>query len=212
MKLRHLKTTLATFGAILLCATGLPRAFAQQIDRGTLAAYPILFSPKNGTEASRATAVHSVKEILQKAGYTLTSNEVAHNTWRRLKLPAPTMNTLSRRRDIVRFGKEMKVRYVVATTVYFHSRSIWVNLGPKTISTATVGITITDIGVGKVVYRKRGVEGRSDEKESTLKVIGDVLLTPLVTMVSGGPKTPHEQRAAQIAVARALRGWLKITG
>jgi hypothetical protein len=36
-----------------------------------------------------------------------------------------------------------------------------------------------------------------------------VLLTPLVTVVSGGPKTPHEQRAVQIAVAKAFRDWVK---
>ncbi len=209
MKLTNLKTSLTLLGVALLCATGLPSALAQQSDRGSVAAFPVVFSENNGTPDSHETAVQAVKEILQKAGYTLTSNEVARNTWERLNLPAPKMNTPSRRRDIVRFGKEMKVRYVVATTVYFHSRSIWVNLGPKTISTATVGVIITDIGSGKVVYRKKGVEGRSDEKSNTLKLVGAVLVTPLVTMVSGGPKTPHEQRAAQIAVARAFRGWVK---
>ena len=35
------------------------------------------------------------------------------------------------------------------------------------------------------------------------------LLTPLASIVSGGPKTPHEQRAVQIAVAKALRDWVK---
>ena len=42
-----------------------------------------------------------------------------------------------------------------------------------------------------------------------VKAGADVLLTPLVTVVSGGPKTPHEQRAVQIAVAKALKDWVK---
>ncbi|MGC8668834.1 MAG: hypothetical protein ACP5VE_12045 [Chthonomonadales bacterium] len=37
---------------------------------------------------------------------------------------------------------------------------------------------------------------------------GTVLLTPLFTVVSGGPKTPHEQRAVQLAIAKAIQPWL----
>ena len=59
------------------------------------------------------------------------------------------------------------------------------------------------------VYTKEDVSARSDEKFDMVKAGADVLLTPLVTVVSGGPKTPHEQRAVQIAVAKALRDWVK---
>jgi hypothetical protein len=36
-------------------------------------------------------------------------------------------------------------------------------------------------------------------------------VTPLVSAVSGGPKTPHETRAAQIAAARALEKFVTVT-
>ncbi|HXG23711.1 MAG TPA: hypothetical protein VNJ09_04080, partial [Chthonomonadales bacterium] len=48
----------------------------------------------------------------------------------------------------------------------------------------------------------------STAKEDTLKAAGTILLTPLFTVVSGGPKTPHEQRAVQLAIAKAMQPWL----
>ena len=38
--------------------------------------------------------------------------------------------------DIVRVGKAIKATYVVTPVFDFHSRSIWVDLGPRTVSTA----------------------------------------------------------------------------
>jgi hypothetical protein len=48
----------------------------------------------------------------------------------------------------------------------------------------------------------------STAKEDSLKAVGTILLTPLFTVVSGGPKTPHEQRAVQLAIAKAIQPWL----
>jgi hypothetical protein len=48
----------------------------------------------------------------------------------------------------------------------------------------------------------------STAKEDTLKALGTVFISGLFTMVSGGPKTPHEQRAASLGIAKALEPWL----
>jgi hypothetical protein len=82
-------------------------------------------------------------------------------------------------------------------------------MGPKTISTATVNAYVFDVASNKIVYRKQGVTGRSDERESIYKVAADVLVTPLVSAVSGGPATPREQRAVQIALGTAYRPWVR---
>jgi hypothetical protein len=95
--------------------------------------------------------------------------------------------------------------------VAWHTRSIWVNAGPKTISTATVSVYVFDVASGKVVYKKTGVAGRSDERSQVLKLALDVLVSPLVTVVSGGPATPQEQRAVQIALGAAYHDWVKPT-
>jgi hypothetical protein len=171
--------------------------------------YPIVFSHHSGTKTSRETGVGAVREALQKGGFTLISEAVARNTWQRLRLPKPTTASAARTEDLVRFGTAVNARYVVTPIFFFHSRSIWVDLGPRTVSTATVGIAITDVSDGKVVYTRSDVEGRSDEKFNLLEAGADILVTPLATVVSGGPKTPHEQRAVQIAVVKALKDWVK---
>jgi len=98
---------------------------------------------------------------------------------------------------------------VLCGSVSWHTRSIWVKLGPKTISTATVNVYVVDVFTGTNVYEKHDVEGRSDEKDGALKIAGDILLTPLVSAVSGGPAAPREERALQIAMSRALYDWAK---
>ncbi len=211
MNTAHKKFVFSALAAVMIWATALPMALAQEASRGTIVVYPVVYSRASGAKGSRVTAVRAVQETLEKAGYTLLSSTVAANTWRRLGMPQPSTGGPPSRSEIIRFGKAMKAHYVVAPVFDFNSRSIWVDLGPKTVSTATVGIVITDMRNEKVVYTKRNIQGRSDEKFNAVKAVADVLVTPLVTVVSGGPKTPHEQRAVQIAVARALRGWVKPT-
>lgn len=211
MNTMHGKAVFTALAAGMLWAAALPMAIAQETSRGAAVVYPIVYSRNSGSETSRQTGVRSVREVLQKAGYTLISNTVAANTWRKLGLASPSTDNPATLRDIVRFGKAIKAHYVVTPVFDFHSRSIWVDLGPKTVSTATVDIVITDVVQGKTVYIREDVSARSDEKFDAIKAGGDLLLTPLVTIVSGGPKTPHEQRAVQIAVVKAFRDWVKPT-
>lgn len=186
-------------------------ARAQENSKGAIVVYPVVYSRNSGTGTSRKTGVRSVQEALQKAGYTLVSSTVAANTWRRLGISLPETERPASLHNIVRFGMAVKARYVVAPVFDFHSRSIWVDLGPKTVSTATVDLVITDVVKKATVYTRVDVSGRSDEKFDPVKAGADVLISPLVSVVSGGPKTPHEQRAVQIAVAKALKDWVKPT-
>jgi len=202
------KSVFTPLAAVILWAAALPVATAQDRPLGSAVVYPIVYSRNSGSETSRQTGVRSVREVLQKKGYTLISNTVAANAWRKMGLILPSTDNTANIRDIIRFGKSIKAHYVVTPVFDFHSRSIWVGLGPKTVSTATVDIVITDVEQGKTVYDREDISARSDEKFDAVKAGLDLLLTPLVTFVSGGPKTPHEQRAVQIAVAKALKDWV----
>ena len=209
MKSMHAKSFLGALATVMMVTGALPLALAQQASKGTVVVYPLVYSRNSGTETSRRTGVRSVQEVLQKAGYTLISSTVAANTWRRLGFPLPLTDRPASRSNIVRFGKAINAHFVVTPVFDFNSRSIWVDLGPKTVSTATVDILITDVSQNETVYTKEDVSARSDEKFDAVKTGADVLLSPLFTIVSGGPKTPHEQRAVQIAVAKALRDFVK---
>jgi hypothetical protein len=153
----------------MLWAAALPMAIAQDRSLGSVVVFPIVFSKDTGSPTSQKTGVNAVREVMQKAGYTLISNTVAANAWRKMGLTLPSTDNPANVSDIVRFGKAIHAHYVVTPVFSFHTRSIWVDLGPKTVSTATVDIVITDVDQGK---------------------------------------TPHEQRAVQIAVAKALRDWV----
>lgn len=209
MQVTYKRYLFAALVATTICGAAIPPANAQDRPRGNVAVYPVVYSRNSGSEASRRTGVRSVEEAMQKAGYSLISSRVAANAWRRLGYPLPSGDSPARTDDIVRFGNAVKARYVVSPVFDFHSRSIWVDLGPKTVSTATVDVVITDVQSGKTVYSREDVSARSDEKFDLAKAGADLLITPLVTIVSGGPKTPHEQRAVQIAVARALHSWVR---
>ena len=182
---------------------------AQPTDRGSIVVYPTVFD-QSGTKTSRASAETALNDILKKGGFKVLDSSVAARVWKAKGLRTPTATRPPSTADLTELGKAIGVRYVVATTVSFHTRSIWVNLGPKTISTASFATSIIDSKTGKVVH-EADTEGRSDEKSDTLKVVGSLLITPLVSAVSGGPKTPHETRAAQIAAARALEKFVTVT-
>jgi hypothetical protein len=209
MKVLNTGIVCSLFAAAAILAGSPQASCAQDRERGTVVVYPVIFNHNSGDTTSRKTAVRSVEESLQKGGFTLVSGMLAANTWRRLGLPMATADDPARRTDLVRLGTELKARFVVSAVVLFHTRSIWVDLGPRTVSSATVDIVITDVNDDKTVYSRQDVTGRSDEKFDLAKAGADLLVTPLVTMVSGGPKTPHEQRAVQIAVAKAMRDWVR---
>lgn len=146
---------------------------------------------------------------MRNAGYSSIPGDVAEAAWTSHNFPAPSFGHMPTNSALRTFGKDLHASKVLFGSVSWHTRSIWVNAGPKTISTATVNVFVFDVASGKVVYKKSGVVGRSDEKSVIYKLALDVLLSPLVTAVSGGPATPQEQRAVQIALGLAYRNWVR---
>lgn len=175
--------------------------------KGSAVCYP--WSYAKGTDTAQTTAQATVEHLARREGYSSVPLDVAKTAWSSLKFPHPTTGRMPTAASLTAFGKKTNAKIVMYGSVSWHTRSIWVDLGPKTVSTATVNAYVFNVSTGKVIYRKTGVEGRSDEKADTLKTIGAILLTPLVTAVSGGPMTPQQERASQIALARAYQGWLK---
>jgi len=180
---------------------------SQAESRGTAVAYPWVFSDGNVT--SRGRAVTSAEEIGRKAGYVSIPRSDAKAAWSADHLPRPSYRNLPSRSSLEAFGNSLHANEVLYGSVSWNTRSIWVNLGPKTISTATVDAYVFDVSSKKVVFKMKGVTGRSDEKSNGYKIAADVLISPLVTAVSGGPATPREQRAVQIALGRAYHTWVR---
>ncbi len=181
---------------------------AQAPSRGSIAVFPVVYD-QSGTATSKSKAKEAMIEIFKKGGFRVLDDSAAAKGWRSKGYRTPTSARPPTAAQLASFGRTAGVKYVSTANVAFHTRSIWVNLGPKTISNSLIAITIVESSTGKVVYEGDG-EGRSDEKTESLKVAGALLISPLVTAVSGGPKTPQEVRAAQIAASRALEKFVVV--
>jgi hypothetical protein len=200
--------------ALLVCVAVAATAFGMAVQdktnldlpKGTAVSFPWVF--ENGTETARTTALESGNDILHKAGYASIPFEVAQASWTSHKLRVPSFGHLPSRTRLQTFGRSLKADKVIYGSVSWHTRSIWVNMGPKTISTATINVYVYDVKSGKVDFTRKSIEGRSDEVSNNYKLAADVFFTPLVTAVSGGPATPQEQRAVQIAMGLALHDWV----
>ena len=173
---------------------------------GSVAICPWQFNDGNVT--SRTMVTDTLAKILEHNGYTVLTQGTVEDSYRAMAPGMRMRHGLPDVGDLGKYSTSVGAGRLVYGTTSWHTRSIWVGTGPKTISTADVDLYIYGVKSGKIVYQ-RHAQGRSDERESVLKDVGDVLLTPLITVVSGGPATPREQRAAQIAIARAIRPWIR---
>lgn len=194
----------------LFLSIGLATSLAsppQITSKGVAVCYP--WSYAKGTETAQATAQATVEHLARREGYSSVPLDVAKKAWDDLRLPDPSSGRIPSTANLRALARRTNAGTVLYGSVKWHTRSIWVDLGPKTVSTATANVHVFDARTGKVTYKKTGVEGRSDERADTLKTIGAILITPLVTAVSGGPMTPQQERAAQIALTRAYQAWLK---
>ena len=134
---------------------------------------------------------------------TITAWEQANGApWDQTKWTKPSPN------QMLRLGQKLGVDWVITGSAHWHTKSVWIGLGPKTKSDCTVDCIIVDVKKGEVALDARDVRMDSTAKEDALKAIGALFVSSLFTVVSGGPKTPHEQRAVQLATAKAMEPWL----
>lgn len=205
-----LRTALTLIAALAALGAFAGQDAGQTRSRGQAAAYPWAFA--KGTDTARSTAYDVAEGIAQKAGYASIPQHVAEQAWESLQLPDAKVGKMPSVSSLRKFGKKVHAAVVLYGSASWHTRSIWVGAGPKTISTVTVNVYVYDVKADKVSFSKTKVEGRSDERENGYKVAAAVLISPVVSAVSGGPATPREQRAVQIALARAYYNWAKGKG
>lgn len=163
-----------------------------------------------GADGAVRTAREFLNTVLTRAQIEVLPEARVTLMWRRGLGHAKDADrtSLPTTKELLRLGRRLGVDWVVTGRAKWHTRSIWVTLGPKTKSDCTVDILIVDVKRAEVALDARGIRMDSTAKEDALKAAGAIILTPLVTMVSGGPKTPHEQRAVQLAITKALQPWL----
>ena len=194
----------------------LPLLLAQVPNPPTVAILP--FALKDGTETAEKTARETIQALFEKSKHEVVSPIKVSSAWENvLGNPAfpshieggeglPPMPTP---KALLALGKKLKTDYACGGRVLWHTKSVWVGLGPKTKAEATVDILIVDVKKSEIALNATGVKSDSTKKESGIETAGALLVSFGVTALSGGPKTPHQQRAAQNAISVAMEPWLK---
>jgi len=172
----------------------------------TIAVMP--WSMTKGTDGAKRTAREFLAQILPKMNLEAIPEARCLAAWREVsRTEYPTEGALPSAVQLLEVGKVLDVDFVMAGSASWHSRAIWISLGPKTKSTCTVSVRVVDVRKEVIPVDVKDLKMDSTAKEDTLKALGTVFVSTLFTFVSGGPKTPHEQRAGQLAVAKALDAW-----
>lgn len=214
MNARHV----ALWMSASLCAVFAIPSLAQDqsIDKPkTVAMVPI--SMALGTDGAKKATREYLETVVTKAGFEIlpTARTAAAMTSVGIIVPdderVKQLPPLPAPKDLLSIGQKLGCDYVIAARATWHTRSIWVSLGPKTKSDCTVDMMIVDVKKQEVALDAKAVKMDSTAKEDALKAAGTVLLTPLFTAVSGGPKTPHETRAGVLAMAKAISPWLPVS-
>lgn len=210
---------------LLLAALSAPAAsqvIGQQKDRElapitlkTVAIMPLVFRETDKGEegeCTNRTATNSydtaLREVFTKVGWKAYDDGVVVNAWRNVSggLYSPSQG-MPDPEKLVQLGKELKADYVVFSRCHYRITSIWQGLGPKTRASATVDLWIVDVMNSEFALKADEVKAGSTEKEPAWKT-GVTLFVAPISVVSGGPKTPHMERAGHLAQTKALEPWL----
>lgn len=193
---------------------------AQQAARPKIKTVAILpWSYQGGTDTAVKTGDETVAALFSGAGYAVVPEIVIRaylankfggmqryltfdEDGRRVHEPPSPL-------EMLRIGRDMGVDLVCVGDASWHTRSIWVSLGPKTKATCTVDMVIIDVAKAEVVLDARRVSADSHKRETTAETAAALLIHIGFTAVSGGPKTPHQQRSARLAIGEAMEPWLQ---
>jgi hypothetical protein len=177
----------------------------------TVAILPIVF--RGGTVTAMRTARDTIDRFFDHAGYDEISVRRIRQSFRPyVELVGPEQDGLPRLPsdgEMRRVGQSLGATLVCAAEISWHTRSVWVSLGPKTKSTCTINLKMIDMAHGDQVLSEHDVTADDTAEESGFATAAGIITGGLVTVVSGGPETPHQQRAVQIALSKAFEPWLE---
>jgi RNase H-fold protein (predicted Holliday junction resolvase) len=206
-KMKRKSRLILSAGMVMMALSGLQvqaSISAQQAE--TMAVLPWIF--EKGTDTAVRTGKETLEKLLSGSGLEVMPEGRVTSAWiNQLGYTVPDKE-LPQPADLLKLGQALKVDFVMAGKASWHSRSIWVGLGPKTKSTCTVDVIIVDVRSQALVLNNRNIKMDSTAKEDTLKALGTLFVSSIFTVVSGGPKTPHEQRAVQLGIGKALEPWI----
>lgn len=178
----------------------------------SVAILPLMFR-EGDSESTNKTAIDayrtSLSDVFAKLGMEQIDQGKVNGIWQRSngQMFDPSRFDLPTPEDLVKFGKDLGVDYVVVSRCSWTIRTPWVGLGPKTKAISKVDLWIIDIAKSEFALKADAVTSDSTEKEPGWKSAVSLLVAP-ISVFSGGPKTPHMTRSGQLSLAKALDPWI----
>lgn len=214
------------FVALLIIATslcGVPtRGAAQKIGSSAanhpsvqvkrVAILPLMFRDGDKeTDNPEATGAYrtALFAAFEKLGMERIDEGKVNGVWRELTGSSfdSGSTSLPEPEKLVQLGRRLAVDYVVVSRCQWKIRSPWVGLGPKTKAIATVDLWIVDVSKSEFSLKAKE-ESDSTKREEAYETAIALLVAP-ITIVSGGPKSPHMKRSGVMALTKAIVPWLK---
>jgi hypothetical protein len=173
---------------------------------------------KEGGETSHKTVAETISKVFEKENYEEIPEIRAKAVWEEdlhfspVQMEATAqdeMKPLPTPEQLLKLGQAMHADLVCAGRAHWHTRSIWISLGPKTKSDCTVDVILVDVPNKQVVLQANDIKADDTKSEELWETAGALFISMGFTAFSGGPATPHEQRAGAQAVVKALEPWMK---
>jgi TolB-like protein len=176
-----------------------------------VAIVPITFleehKPCNNKTAPKTTK-NVINDLLHLANLEIVDDNAAAFEWSKYA-SSNDPNVLPAQVDLIGFGRALGVDYVITGITDWHIKTPWVALGPKTKAVCTVNALIIDVRKANVVTRATDVISDSTNREQLWQTATAIFLGWKGTLVSGGPKTPHMERAGGQAWSLVLKPFLE---
>jgi len=138
--------------------------------------------------------------------------ETANKVWKDTYDDPKQQPALPSAKQLLTFGERAGADYVCAGRLTWKVKSIWVALGPKTKANAYLDCRIVNVKNKTVELDVKQFDSDSTRAEKWYETAGSILVTWGITVVSGGPKTPHIQRAAIKAIGGATEPFVTTYG
>jgi hypothetical protein len=114
-------------------------------------------------------------------------------------------------KKLLEYGRAANVDFVCSGRIYWHVKSVWVGLGPKTKATATVDVRIIDVKKGEVVLDVKEFKSDGTKAEKWYETAGALFVAFGITLISGGPKTPQIEKATAVGIGAATDDFFTTT-
>lgn len=164
----------------------------------TIAFVPLEITGGRGVAKEKLPEVY--REVFTTEGFQVVMGQPVEAAMQKLNIRIG--GGLPTNKELLQLGKELRVDYVLASTVKVETKKVWVMLVPQAKSTITIDTLIVNVKKAEVVYDPKNMVGVSQGGSDLQKGVGLVVFYP-AALFMGGSRSSEERKAAEKVVGPA---------